>query len=178
MLKDSIIKKLSKNGIAPDDLAYMRPYNVYERVPQLTMTDLGYIVLESQAKMMESKGRHQDYSNDEIVVSRGDIFYVDLNPVVGSEQGGLRPCIVLQEDAAGGYGDTIIVAPLTSTARRSAIPSQVLHHYQDEDGRYCVIKLEQMRAIDKSRLHDYEGHADEDIMRRVDMALRSLFGLN
>ena len=107
-----------------------------------------------------------------MVIKRGDIFYADLRPVVGSEQGGIRPVIVLQNDAGNKYSPTIICAAITSRMNKANLPT----HIELQAGRYdmmkdSVILLEQLRTIDKQRLKDKVCHLDEDIMKKVNRGL-------
>ena len=111
-------------------------------------------------------------------VLRGDIFFADLNPVVGSEQGGLRPVLVIQNDVGNLYSPTTIVAAITSRIKRAKLPTHVelpAARYRLE--RDSVVLLEQIRTIDKQRLRAKIGHLDEEAMARVDRALGISVGL-
>lgn len=106
------------------------------------------------------------------MVRRGDIFYANLNPVIGSEQGGLRPVLILQNDIGNTYSPTTIVAAITSRIKRAKLPT----HIELKSNRYqlekdSVILLEQLRTIDKQRLKERIGHLDEEIMAKVNIAL-------
>jgi len=106
------------------------------------------------------------------MVRRGDIFYANLNPVIGSEQGGLRPVLILQNDIGNMYSPTTIVAAITSRIKRAKLPT----HIELKSNRYqlekdSVILLEQLRTIDKQRLKERIGHLDEEFMTKVDVAL-------
>ena len=107
-----------------------------------------------------------------MVVKRGDIFYADLSPVVGSEQGGVRPVLILQNDIGNRYSPTVICAAITSQIHKAKLPThieisaQVYHLSRDS-----VILLEQMRTIDKKRLREKVCHLDKEIMRRVSDAV-------
>ena len=108
-----------------------------------------------------------------MVIKRGDIFYADLRPVVGSEQGGIRPVIVLQNDAGNKYSPTIICAAITSKMNKAKLPT----HVEIDAGKYQIVKnsvvlLEQIRTIDKQRLKDMVCHVDKKLMTKVDEALR------
>ena len=108
-----------------------------------------------------------------MVIKRGDIFYADLRPVVGSEQGGIRPVIVLQNDAVNKYSPTIICAAITSKMNKAKLPT----HVEIDAGKYQIVKnsvvlLEQIRTIDKQRLKDMVCHVDKKLMTKVDEALR------
>ena len=107
-----------------------------------------------------------------IVVKRGDIFYADLSPVIGSEQGGIRPVIIIQNDIGNKYSPTIIVAPVTSQMNKAKLPT----HIEIDAGTYgiekdSVILLEQLRTIDKRRLKDKVCHLDEAMLDKVNHAL-------
>jgi len=107
-----------------------------------------------------------------MVVRRGDIFYANLNPVIGSEQGGLRPVLILQNDIGNTYSPTTIVAAITSRIKRAKLPT----HIELKSNRYqlekdSVVLLEQLRTIDKQRLKECIGHLDEEIMAKVNIAL-------
>lgn len=106
------------------------------------------------------------------MVRRGDIFYANLNPVIGSEQGGLRPVLILQNDIGNTYSPTTIVAAITSRIKRAKLPT----HIELKSNRYqlekdSVILLEQLRTIDKQRLKERIGHLDDEIMAKVNIAL-------
>jgi mRNA interferase MazF len=111
-------------------------------------------------------------------VKRGDVFYADLNPVVGSEQGGLRPVLVIQNDIGNYYSPTTIVAALTSRIKRAKLPTHVeLPAGQGYLAVDSVVLLEQLRTIDKTRLHDRICTLDEEIMKRVNRAAEISLGL-
>ena len=113
-----------------------------------------------------------------MLVRRGDIFFADLNPVIGSEQGGLRPVLILQNDIGNTYSPTTIVAALTSRIKRAKLPT----HVEVDKNRYAlerdsVILLEQLRTIDKQRLKERVGQLDDEAMERVKVALEISLGL-
>ena len=116
-------------------------------------------------------------------VRRGDIYYADLSPVIGSEQGGMRPVLIVQNDVGNKFSPTVIAAAITSKVGKTKLPTHidVLKGAQGcmEMGlaRDSVILLEQIRTIDKRRLKERMGHLENDIMRRVDSALYVSFGL-
>lgn len=106
-------------------------------------------------------------------MKRGDVYYADLRPVIGSEQGGIRPVVVVQNDIGNRHSPTIIVAAVTSRLNKAKLPT----HIELSADRYHMVKdsvilLEQLRTIDKSRLKDKICHLDGDIMKRVDVGLR------
>lgn len=103
---------------------------------------------------------------------RGDIYYADLRPVIGSEQGGIRPVLIVQNDVGNRHSPTIICAAITSKLNKAKLPT----HIELSAGRYDMVKdsvilLEQLRTIDKKRLKDKVCHLDEDIMREVNRGL-------
>lgn len=111
-------------------------------------------------------------------ISRGDIFFANLNPVIGSEQGGIRPVLILQNDIGNRYSPTTIVAAITSRIKKGTLPT----HVELEAGRFelekdSVILLEQIRTIDKRRLKERVAHLDEPTMLRVNEALQISLGL-
>ena len=111
-------------------------------------------------------------------IRRGDIYFADLSPVVGSEQGGVRPVLVLQNDIGNRYSPTVIVAAITSQHTKGRLPIHVMVP-QDASalGRECLVLLEQIRTLDKRRLRDRLGHLPSHIMERVDRALSISLGL-
>ena len=106
-------------------------------------------------------------------VKRGDIYYADLSPVVGSEQGGTRPVLIIQNDVGNKFSPTVIAAA------KSKLPTHI-DVYAEHYGlsRDSVILLEQIRTIDKKRLKEKMGHLDDDVMNRVNNAITVSFGLN
>ena len=106
------------------------------------------------------------------VVKRGDIFYADLSPVIGSEQGGIRPVIVVQNDIGNRYSPTVIVAAITSQINKAKLPTHV-EISSEEYGlnRDSVVLLEQIRTLDKRRLKERIGHMTENDMKKVNRAL-------
>ena len=115
---------------------------------------------------------------NKLTVRRGDIYYADLSPVVGSEQGGIRPVLIVQNDVGNKYSPTVIAAAITSRTDKSKLPTHI-EVYADKYGlaRDSVILLEQIRTIDKKRLREKMGHLDEDVMNRVNSAITVSFGL-
>ncbi len=111
-------------------------------------------------------------------IRRGDIFYADLSPVVGSEQGGLRPVLIVQNDVGNRYSPTVIAAAITSKLSKSKLPTHI-DAYAERVGlqRDSVVLLEQMRTIDKQRLKEKMGHLDDDAMHAVDTAISVSLGL-
>jgi mRNA interferase MazF len=111
-------------------------------------------------------------------IRRGDIFYADLSPVVGSEQGGLRPVLIVQNDIGNKHSPTVIAAAITSRTTKSKLPTHI-DVYGEQVGlaKNSVILLEQIRTLDKKRLKERMGHLDNDIMSRVNTAISVSFGL-
>ena len=111
-------------------------------------------------------------------VRRGDIFYAYLSPVVGSEQGGLRPVLIVQNDVGNKYSPTVIAAAITSKMSKTHLPTHI-DIYADKVGlqKDSVILLEQIRTIDKRRLKEKMGHLDDTVMSAVDNAISISFGL-
>ena len=111
-------------------------------------------------------------------VKRGDIYYADLSPVVGSEQGGLRPVLIIQNDVGNRYSPTVIAAAITSKMSKTHLPTHI-DIYAEQVGlaKDSVILLEQIRTIDKRRLKEKMGHLDDSIMNEVNSAIAVSFGL-
>lgn len=111
-------------------------------------------------------------------IKRGDIFYADLSPVVGSEQGGLRPVLIVQNDVGNKYSPTVIAAAITSRLCKTRLPTHIdIHADRVGLAKDSVILLEQIRTLDKKRLKERMGHLDDDVMDRVDLAIAVSFGL-
>lgn len=107
-----------------------------------------------------------------MIIKRGDIFYADLRPVIGSEQGGIRPVLIVQNDTGNKHSPTVICAAITSKMNKAKLPT----HVELDADRYGVVKdsvilLEQVRTIDKSRLKEKVCHLDRDVLKRIDKAL-------
>lgn len=113
-----------------------------------------------------------------MTVKRGDIYYADLSPVIGSEQGGLRPVLIVQNDIGNKYSPTVIAAAITSKMGKSRLPTHI-DIYADKVGlaKDSVILLEQIRTIDKKRLKEKMGHLDDSVMNAVNDAISISFGL-
>lgn len=113
-----------------------------------------------------------------MIVKRGDIFYADLSPVIGSEQGGVRPVLVVQNDVGNKYSPTIIIAAITSQINKARLPTHIEINAPDFGlPKNSVVLLEQIRTIDKKRLREKIGKFNEDLMRTVDDGLRISIGL-
>lgn len=112
------------------------------------------------------------------MVKRGDVYYANLNPIVGSEQGGTRPVLIVQNDVGNHYSPTTIVAAITSRIKRAKLPTHVEISVDDSGLEVdSVILLEQVRTIDKTRLRERVSHLDDEVMERVDKALLISLGL-
>lgn len=108
-----------------------------------------------------------------VIIRRGDIFYADLSPVVGSEQGGVRPVLIIQNDIGNKYSPTVICAAVTSKMNKAKLPT----HIELEAQRYNLMKnsvvlLEQIRTIDKKRLREKISHIDTELMVKVNEAIK------
>ncbi len=113
-----------------------------------------------------------------MIVKRGDIYYADLSPVVGSEQGGIRPVLIIQNDVGNKYSPTVIAAAITSRINKAKMPTHIeLSASEFGLNKDSVILLEQIRTIDKKRLREKIGRLDEPLMTRVNYALSISFGL-
>lgn len=111
-------------------------------------------------------------------IKRGDIFYADLSPVIGSEQGGLRPVLIVQNDVGNKYSPTVIAAAITSRMGKNKLPTHIDIPGIDAGlAKDSVILLEQIRTLDKKRLKEKMGHLDDDTMRGVNSAIQVSFGL-
>ncbi|MBO5279418.1 MAG: type II toxin-antitoxin system PemK/MazF family toxin [Lachnospiraceae bacterium] len=107
-----------------------------------------------------------------MMIRRGDIYYADLRPVIGSEQGGIRPVLIIQNDIGNKHSPTVICAAITSKMNKAKLPT----HVELDSSKYDIMKdsvilLEQLRTIDKKRLKDKICHLDREILRKVDQAL-------
>ena len=111
-------------------------------------------------------------------IKRGDIFYADLSPVVGSEQGGLRPVLIIQNDVGNRYSPTVIAAAITSRMGKTKLPTHIdIHADRVGLAKDSVILLEQIRTLDKRRLKEKMGHLDGAVMTQVNSAIAVSFGL-
>ena len=112
------------------------------------------------------------------VVRRGDIYYADLSPVVGSEQGGVRPVLIVQNDTGNRHSPTVIAAAITSQTGKARLPTHIsVAALSCGLPKESVILLEQVRTLDKRRLREKMGRLDDAAMRRVDTAIAVSFGL-
>lgn len=121
----------------------------------------------------------ENRSVENLVVKRGDIYYADLSPIIGSEQGGVRPVLIIQNDVENRHSPTIICAAITSRMNKAKLPT----HIEISSGRYHLVKdsvilLEQIRTIDKQRLREYVCHVDSRMMGKVNHAIQISLGLD
>ncbi|MCI9589388.1 MAG: type II toxin-antitoxin system PemK/MazF family toxin [Lachnospiraceae bacterium] len=108
-----------------------------------------------------------------MIIRRGDIYYADLRPVVGSEQGGIRPVLIIQNDVGNKHSPTVICAAITSRMNKAKLPTHVeLPTNRCNMVKDSVILLEQLRTIDKQRLKEKICHIDEELQQRVNIALK------
>ena len=113
-----------------------------------------------------------------MTLKRGDIYYADLSPVVGSEQGGVRPVLIVQNDIGNKYSPTVIAAAITSQRDKAKLPTHIeVEAQQCGLAKNSVVLLEQIRTIDKKRLKEKMGKLDHESMNAVDRALSISFGL-
>lgn len=113
-----------------------------------------------------------------MTVKRGDIYYADLSPVVGSEQGGMRPVLIVQNDVGNKFSPTVIAAAITSQREKAQLPTHIQLSSQSCGlQKDSVVLLEQVRTIDKKRLKEKMGRIDEVSMSEIDRALSISFGL-
>ena len=113
-----------------------------------------------------------------MIVHRGDIYYADLSPVVGSEQGGIRPVLIVQNDVGNRFSPTVIAAAITSQKDKAKLPTHIQLRSEGSGlARDSIVLLEQIRTLDKRRLKEHMGRLDEQSMLRIDEALQISFGL-
>ncbi len=111
------------------------------------------------------------------MIRRGDIYYADLSPVVGSEQGGLRPVLIVQNDVGNKYSPTVIAAAITSQTNKTKLPTHIQLDQKCGLAKESVILLEQMRTLDKTRLKEKMGHISDSTMSQVNQAISVSLGL-
>ena len=114
-----------------------------------------------------------------MIIKRGDMFYADLSPVIGSEQGGIRPVLIIQNDMGNKYRPTVIAAAMTSQTNKTKLPTHIeIGEKTSGLKSNSVVLAEQIRTIDKSRLKEKIGHIDDsDIMNKLNNALGVSYGL-
>ena len=112
-------------------------------------------------------------------IKRGEIYYADLSPVIGSEQGGIRPVLIVQIDVGNKYSPTVIAAAITSQKDKTKLPTHITVGAENCGlSKDSIVLLEQVRTIDKKRLNEKMGSLDSDAMNKVDKALTVSFGLD
>ena len=112
-------------------------------------------------------------------MKRGDVYYADLRPVIGSEQGGIRPVLIVQNDVGNRHSPTIICAAITSKMNKAKLPTHIELSAEIYDmDKDSVVLLEQVRTLDKRRLKEKMGHLDDEVMRGVNSAIAVSFGLD
>ena len=113
-----------------------------------------------------------------MTVRRGDIYYADLSPVVGSEQGGIRPVLIVQNDVGNKFSPTVIAAAITSQKEKAKLPTHIRVNADDSGlAKDSIVLLEQVRTIDKQRLKEKMGRLDDASMGLIDQAVSVSFGL-
>ena len=113
-----------------------------------------------------------------LIVSRGELYYADLSPVVGSEQGGLRPVLIVQNNVGNKFSPTVIIAAITSQITKAKLPTHIeLNKDKYNLPKDSVVLLEQLRTLDKLRLKDKVGSLDEQMMHKIDIALMISLGI-
>jgi len=112
-----------------------------------------------------------------MIIKRGDIFYADLDPIIGSEQGGIRPVVVVQNNVGNKYSPTVVVLPL-SAAKKTYLPTHIQICGSDMLPKDSVVLAEQIRTIDRNRLRSYVGSVGFEIMEKVDKAVKISIGVN
>jgi mRNA interferase MazF len=110
-------------------------------------------------------------------INRGDLYYADLDPIVGSEQGGIRPVLIIQNDVGNRYSPTVIIAAITSKAMNALLPTHCPLSATNGLDRESIVLLEQIRTIDKKRLREHVGTLERPVMQEVDKALAVSVGL-
>lgn len=113
-----------------------------------------------------------------MIIKRGDVYYADLSPIVGSEQGGIRPVLVLQNDVGNKYSPTVIVSAITSQINKTKLPTHIPLETSSGLSKDSVVLLEQIRTIDKQRLKEKICHIDGLTMQQVNDALSISFGMS
>ena len=110
-------------------------------------------------------------------IRRGDLFYADLNPVVGSEQGGIRPVLVIQNDVGNHFSPTVVAAAITSRKAKNSLPTHIILENVPGLAPTSLLLLEQLRTIDRKRLRGYMGRISKEKMLEIDAALAISIGI-
>ena len=150
-------------------LAFVRSDPIYERLQEYIFLTFSW---EATLAFTRPIPDYCDRSVEVLNIKRGDIYFADLRPVVGSEQGGIRPVLIIQNDMGNKHSPTVICAAITSRMNKAKLPT----HIALEVNRYDIIEdsvilLEQIRTIDKSRLREKVCHLDDEILERINHAL-------
>lgn len=111
------------------------------------------------------------------MIKRGQIYYADLSPVIGSEQGGHRPVLIIQNDVGNKYAPTVIVAIITSRSSKADLPTHIWLNAECGLPLASMVECEQVRTLDKKRLKDFMGTVSQEIMQEIDKGLKISFGL-
>jgi mRNA interferase MazF len=138
--------------------------------------------MEADSPLRKSGGGHyfrRSVNFVDTIVRRGEIYYADLSPVVGSEQGGVRPVLIIQNDTGNRYSPTVIAAAITSQTGKARLPTHIELPVTPGFGltKESVVLLEQVRTLDKRRLRERMGRVDESVMEKIDTAIAVSFGL-
>lgn len=112
-----------------------------------------------------------------MIIKRGDVFFADLDPVVGSEQGGIRPVLVVQNNIGNRYSPTLVVLPL-STAKKNYLPTHIHIYGSKSLPKDSIVLAEQIRTIDRYRLREYVGSIDKEIMDKINRAMKISIGVD
>ena len=112
-----------------------------------------------------------------MIIKRGDVFYADLDPIIGSEQGGVRPVLVVQNNMGNKYSPTVVVLPISS-AKKTNMPTHIRIYGTKKLPKDSVIMAEQIRTIDRNRLQNYIGSVDLEIMKKVEIAMKISIGVD
>lgn len=113
-----------------------------------------------------------------MTIKRGDIYYADLSPVIGSEQGGIRPVLIVQNDVGNRFSPTVIAAAITSQTEKTRLPTHIrLSSVECGLQRDSIVLLEQIRTLDKRRLRECMGRLEDEMMGKIDEAISISFGL-
>ena len=110
-------------------------------------------------------------------IKRGQIYYADLSPVVGSEQGGHRPVLIIQNDVGNKYSPTVIAAVITTRKTKANLPTHVWLNAECGLPKESMVECEQVRTLDKTRLKKFMGQVSQEVMKEIDLGLRISFGL-
>ena len=110
-------------------------------------------------------------------IKRGQIYYCDFSPIVGSEQGGYRPCLIIQNDIGNRYSPTTIVAIITTRKTKANLPTHIWLNSECGLPKESMVECEQVRTIDKKRLKEYKGQVSQEVMKEIDKGLKISFAI-